>query len=186
MSNRKQYIIDRSFQLRYTFTIIGVVSFITALIVGIIAFSVVLNNERIRNIYEIEASIMDFFSMQAESIEDSTYQKAFEANRTNHNRNMEQLKDIITRNRYLLIALMIIVLAQGVLLYGLLIRQSHRISGPIYVMSNQIRDILSGKSPSMRPLREKDELKDFYDLLGQLLDRYDEKESPETGNEESS
>jgi signal transduction histidine kinase len=150
------------------------------------AFSVVLNNERIRNIYEIEASIMDFFSMQAESIQDPTYQQAFETNRANHNQNMERLREIITRNRYLLIALMVIVIAQGVILYALLIRQSHRISGPIYVMSNQIRDILKGKTPSMRPLRQKDELKDFYNLLGQLLDRYDEKETADNDTEGSS
>ena len=59
MYKRKQYIIDKKFQLKTTFSIIGIVSIITAFIIGAIATSVVYNNEKIDNIHAIENNIFD-------------------------------------------------------------------------------------------------------------------------------
>ena len=52
----------------------------------------------------------------------------------------------------------------------MLIRKTHRVSGPIYVISNFMREIIAGKRPHLRPLREHDELKDFYELFKQMVD----------------
>nr|HPN12559.1 hypothetical protein [Spirochaetota bacterium] len=64
MTKRKQYIIDRKYQLRTTFSIIGVVTLVTAVILGAITASVVYNtaklndnNSKIQNIYDIENNI---------------------------------------------------------------------------------------------------------------------------------
>ena len=47
MKKRKQYIIDKGFQLRHTFSIIGIVSVITAVILIAITASVVYNNNKL-------------------------------------------------------------------------------------------------------------------------------------------
>jgi signal transduction histidine kinase len=52
----------------------------------------------------------------------------------------------------------------------MLILKTHRISGPIYVMSNYIKEMINGKYPHPRPLRKHDELTDFYALFTQLAD----------------
>ena len=57
----------------------------------------------------------------------------------------------------------------------MIIRITHRISGPIYVMSNYIKDIINGDFPDPRPLRDKDELKKFYSLFVDLVDSIKEK-----------
>ncbi|MBP7735583.1 MAG: hypothetical protein KA369_06375 [Spirochaetes bacterium] len=183
MIKRKRYIIDKSFQLRTTFSIIGLVSIITAVILGVITISVVYNNNSLRenntkitNIYEIENSIFVSLSSLPEAVKDARLKEALLQNGRNHDRNMETLNriitdntGIITYNRILLASILVIVIIESIALYLLLIRKTHHISGPIYVMSSFMKDIIEGRDPKLRPLREKDELKEFYDLFQDMV-----------------
>ena len=175
-TQRKKYIVDKKFQFRTTFSIIGVVTIIAVIILGSISFSIVYNNEKIKNIYEIESSIMDFFSSQTYSNVDEMYKTAFNQQMKNHNNNMENLKSIITYNRIMLTVLMFLIIIQGVILYVLLIRKTHRISGPILVMSKYLNDMINGSCPITRPLREKDELKEFYELFNNMIESMKDKD----------
>jgi hypothetical protein len=85
--------------------------------------------------------------------------------------NIETINGIIRYNNILLIMMVAFVLIQGFLLYFLLIRRTHRISGPIYVMSRYMDEVFEGKTPKIRPLRKNDELKEFYDMFTKLLER---------------
>lgn len=183
MKKRKQYIIDKNFQLRHTFSIIGIVSIITAVILGVITISVVYNNQRLRennnritNIYEIENSIFVSLSSIPEAVKDPLLKKALIQNSKNHDKNMETLNNIIgynttiiKYNKALLASILVIILLESVALYIILIRKTHRISGPIYVISNFMKDIIEGRDPKLRPLRNKDELKEFYDLFQDMV-----------------
>ncbi len=62
-----------------------------------------------------------------------------------------------------------IMIFMGVLLFYYMIRITHTISGPIYVMTQQIQDIMEGKEPVMRELRENDNLKDFYERFSGMV-----------------
>jgi nitrogen fixation/metabolism regulation signal transduction histidine kinase len=183
MKKRKQYIIDKGFQLRHTFSIIGVVSVITAVILIAITASVVYNNNKltenntkITNIYEIENSIFVSLSSLPEAVKDPTLKQALIQNAKNHDRNMETLNRIISfnttiirYNKILLASILAIILAESMALYIILIRKTHRISGPIYVISNFMKDIIEGRDPKLRPLRKGDELQDFYDLFQNMV-----------------
>ena len=76
---------------------------------------------------------------------------------------------IMRYNNILLILLIALLIFQSAFLYFIMIRKTHRISGPIYVMSNYMREIIDGRSPSIRPIRKNDELQDFYHLFSQLV-----------------
>ena len=167
---RKQYVIDKKFQLRTTFSIIGVVTIITACIIAAIATSVAYNNSKIENIYEIEDNVVHFLTSRPQGVSDPTYKNAIKDIAQNHSDNMQTLKQIIKYNKILLIILLIFVISQGMVLYILLIKKTHRISGPVYVMSNYIKEIINGNFPNMRALRKNDELQDFYELLKQMVD----------------
>jgi len=53
----------------------------------------------------------------------------------------------------------------------MLIRKTHRISGPIYVMSNYMQQIIEGKIPDhVRKLRKKDELQEFYKIFTKMVE----------------
>jgi signal transduction histidine kinase len=171
MSKRKKYIIDKSFQLKAAFSIIGIVSLIALIILSAIAVSVVYNNEKINNVYTIEDSI--FQMMQAANINenvDDGYKSTID-NLTNlHNNNYTTILKIAKYNRYLLGILVITIIIQGFVLFFMIIKITHRISGPIYVISNYFKDVIAGKIPKTRPLRDKDELKEFYKLSIDLVD----------------
>ena len=170
MSKRTKYIIDRALQLKTAFSIIGVVSIISLIILSAIAASVVYNNEKISNVYEIEDSI--FQMMQAANIDniDDGYKGTID-NLTNlHDNNYTTILKIAKYNRYLLITLIITILIQGIVLFYMIIKITHRITGPIYVISNYFKEIIAGNMPTPRPLRNKDELKEFYSLFIDLVD----------------
>ncbi|PKL37349.1 MAG: hypothetical protein CVV44_17095 [Spirochaetae bacterium HGW-Spirochaetae-1] len=169
MKQRKQYIIDKNFQLKTTFSIIAIVSVISAIIIGGIATNIVYNNVKIKNIYEIEDNIVHFLTSRPISGQDEAMVNAMREIAINHSENMETLNVIIELNQILLVALIVAIVLQSILLYVLLIRKTHRISGPIFVMSNYIKEVIDGKWPTPRPLRDKDELKTFYHLFTQMV-----------------
>ena len=125
MKKRTQYLIDRQYQLKTTFSIIGIVTVITAIILGAITASVVYNNmrlnwnnTRIDNIYKIENSIFVFLS-SIQKTEDPDMRKALRESAARHDENMATLSDIIAYNntiiiynKFLLIAILIIVVSQ--------------------------------------------------------------------------
>ncbi len=165
MSKRKKYIIDKKYQVKTAFSVILVATIITSAILGIIAASVFYNNTKIENIYEIENQIVTFLSSRSTSNEDESLRRAIVDVDKNHHANMVTLKTIMTYNRALLIAIVLIVVLQGFVLYFVLIRRTHRVSGPIYVMSTYMKEIIDGRQPRFRSLRKNDELKDFYELF---------------------
>jgi len=176
MAKRTKYIIDKGFQLRTAFSIIGVVAAVSLIILSSIAAFVVYNNEKINNIYEIENNI--FQAMQTTSVNgqpDSGYLNTIEMLTKSHDNNLGNINKLAEYNRYLLVAMILCVIFQGFILFIMIIRITHRISGPIYVMSNYIKDIINGDFPDPRPLRDKDELKKFYSLFVDLVDSIKEK-----------
>ncbi len=176
MAKRTKYLIDKGFQLRTAFSIIGVVASVSLIILSTIAASVVYNNEKINNIYQIEDNI--FQGMQTANINgqpDNEYRTTVEMLTKIHDNNLNNINKLAEYNRYLLMALILCVIFQGFILFIMIIRITHRISGPIYVMSNYIKEMINGEMPDPRPLRDKDELKKFYNLFVDLVDSIKEK-----------
>ncbi len=56
---------------------------------------------------------------------------------------------------------------------------THRVAGPIHVMSLYIATLAAGRYPRMRPLRKKDELRGFFDRFSEAVDRIREREAEE-------
>jgi len=170
MAKRKQYVIDKKFQFKATFSIIFIVTILSAIVITAIAASVVYNNQKIQNIYEIEDNIVLFLTSGPGNTENKAYKSAIKEIAINHSNNMASLNRIMSYNKLLLTSILIFVVVQGILLYFLLIRKTHRISGPIYVMSMYMKDIIDGTFPNPRKLRDKDDLKEFYELFSRMVE----------------
>lgn len=56
---------------------------------------------------------------------------------------------------------------------------THRVAGPIHVMSLYIATLAAGRYPRMRPLRKRDELRGFFDRFSEAVDRIREREAEE-------
>lgn len=198
MIKRKQYIIDKEFQMKQTFSIIGIKFVIVAILIVIIGLHAAFNNHRLNGITkqndEITKSLDEIMMAQDNIVETEMAWINNPQDRPNaatikevaqrHYKNITDMKEniqtiqanianmnkIIKYNNLVLILIIIVVLIQSVVLYVLMIRKTHKISGPIYVISNYMKEILGGKLPTPRPLRKDDEFQDFYELFKKLVD----------------
>ncbi len=198
MTKRKKFIIDRKFQLKQTFAIIRITFLIVAIVVGIMAYNVARNNHRLSNITKnndemignldnimvIQENVVETIMTWAQKPGEKPQKRAIKVVAQKHYNNIESIKGnikkiqsniasnnrIIKYNNILLILLVAVLIFQIAFLYVVMIRKTHRISGPIYVISNYIREIIDGRIPSMRPIRRGDELQDFYHLFTQMVE----------------
>ena len=164
-SKRKQYMIDKKFQLRTTFTLIGILFTVFAIIVGIVGINLLNVNQRISNMLSINKSIADTFSAPGPNITDEDY-KNYKLLQEQLDKNKDNLDKMISFNSVLIWIMIGFVILQVFVLFFILIRQTHRIVGPIHVMTNYMRQITDGKIPEhVRELREKDYFQDCYDVF---------------------
>ena len=56
---------------------------------------------------------------------------------------------------------------------------THRISGPLMVMRNYMADLANGRLPTMRPLRKKDEFKEFYAAFSRVVNDWQQQRQRE-------
>ncbi|MBN2040083.1 MAG: hypothetical protein JW864_08590 [Spirochaetes bacterium] len=182
MNQRKRKIIDKKFQLQTTFSVIGIFFFITCLFILTIGINVFNDNKRVEHIIEEQESILAsqeeiekiilgnlILKDDSDAVLDSEIREKCNKNIISMKNNMELLKKLTRRNNHIFLIVIIFIISAGFILYPVLIRKTHQISGPIYIMSEYIKEIINGRHPEIRPLRKKDELKSFYDLFSQLV-----------------
>lgn len=182
MNKRKRKIIDKKFQLQTTFSVIGIFCFITCLFILTIGINVYNDNKKIERIIEDQDNILTsqqeiekiilgnlVLKDDPDSVLDSEIKEKCNSNNVSMKNNMELLKKLTRRNHHIFLIIIIFVFSTGFILFPALIRKTHQISGPIYIMSEYIREIIKGGRPEIRPLRKKDELKTFYELFSQLV-----------------
>ncbi|MGL4370378.1 MAG: hypothetical protein ACRCUT_12025 [Spirochaetota bacterium] len=189
---RKQYVVDKRFQLGTTFSVIGAVFLIVAIIIGLIAVNATHNNTRLSRIVDVQDNIVQALIAHSSSIEaekkaqktavpakkvkaaapaaDDISQIELRAIASDHYSNIELMKKMVKYNTNILISIVALVILQGIILFVILILKTHRIAGPLYVMSMYMRQIIDGKIPeTLRPLRQKDVFKAFYALFGEMV-----------------
>lgn len=71
------------------------------------------------------------------------------------------------------VALEIVALAA----WGVLI--THRIAGPVFIISRYVRALRDGQYPDMRPLRQGDEMKGFFDSFIAMVDTMKQRDQDE-------
>jgi hypothetical protein len=72
---------------------------------------------------------------------------------------------------------MTVLMAGALALFGVLI--THRVAGPVYVMSHYISVLAKGRYPMMRPLRKGDELRAFFDRFQSAVEALRQREAQE-------
>ncbi len=184
MIKRKKILIDKKFQFKTTFKIIGTVYLLLLIIIAAITANAVSNNRKLSEIIsrqeralqvqkEVLTSLFTFSkNMNRKTLELAHKQvsKDVNYNLKAMNKNSMAVVEIADNNTILLYGIIIFILIQAVVLYFVLIRTTHRISGPIYHISGYIRDITAGKYPAIRPLRKHDEFKEFHELVVRMAE----------------
>jgi len=185
MKQRSKKLILPDFQLRTIFTVIGISTIAFLLIVAVVGINAYQNNRKISTTVKdlneaiaLQDSIVNTFldnssgmnaedKVQAQDRINADYNKSIGVMR----RYVQLLYSFARQNFHLITLIMTVVFLQGFLLYFYLLKLTHRISGPIFVMTRHIEEIMDGKEPHFRELREKDEFKDFYQKFVRLAEK---------------
>jgi hypothetical protein len=179
MKKRKKLLIDKKFQFKTTFKIIGTFYLLLLIIIAAIVVNAVSNNRKLSEIIsrqeravQVQKDVLSALFTFSKSMNKKTIELAHKQvsedvnyNLQAMNKNSQAVTDIAGNNTKLLYGIIIFIILQAVVLYFILIRTTHRISGPIYHISGYIKDITAGKYPSIRPLRKNDEFKEFHELV---------------------
>ena len=192
MERRMHKLIDRKFQLSMIFSIIRIVFLIIGVVIVIIGINFTFNNKKFSAIMDNQREIIvtedNIFKTLLLTQKKAELKKKFNLEKvtmdhensiTMMNNHISTIEKIISYNNLVLVIIITFFLILVFLLYFLLIRKTHKISGPIDVMSEYIQDIIEGEYPNMRPIRKDDEFKEFYYLFSKMVntlkERYEEK-----------
>jgi predicted PurR-regulated permease PerM len=185
MKKRKGKIIDRGFQLKTAFSVIGITSFAFLIMIFVLGFSAKRNFDDINTAVnqlnksiETESDIVKSFIEYSRSVRHSSVilytKKVLKDNNESIKRIEDQvsvLQNIIYKNFITISIVIAVVFLLNVLLFIYIIKLTHRISGPIYIINRCLRDMNEGKSPEFRALRKGDNFTQTYDLLRSLNKR---------------
>lgn len=148
---RRQFLINRAFQIKYT-VIIAVIGVIIAVLWGTLFYKASKeNSQQMLMLVQMDPNL----SSMTDIIKDKLAQ--------------EDNKIML----YLILFILAIFLS--LVIWGILI--THRIAGPIFIISRYIDSITGGKIPETRPLRKKDELKEFFEKFNNMLDFLKDREN---------
>jgi hypothetical protein len=182
MDQRKNKIIDRKFQLKTTYSFMTIFFALICIVIITVGINFYNDNKKIEKIIEEQNNIMNAQSeiidsmLQIVKIKDgdksdlnNKIRDKSDKNSASMKNNIVLVKELTQRNNVIFLIVIIFLISTGFILYPVLIRKTHKISGPIYLMSEYIKEIINGSYPDLRPLRKKDELKEFYELFSRLI-----------------
>lgn len=186
-------------QAKTTYTVLGIVFLGVAILIGVMALIINSNHRelssinkqnslmihRIDNITALQDNVVEDILSYTEGIRDQRQRQAIEEMSMDHfnnvtalnkniadaRNNMGTINRIVMTSNIMVIAVIVIVLIQGIVLYLIGLRIGNRISGPLVVISRFLRDFNEGKEAVLRPIRKEDELQEFYSLFAQAVDK---------------
>lgn len=169
MFKRKQYIIDKGIQLRTTFTAIGFTFLCVTLFIVLMGVYINETNKRIKNVITTEDQIFQVLTTVTDTGSEEQTAMNVEMARQ-HQANMETVTKMVNSNIWIIWGIIAAVFLSGIIFFFILIIQTHRIAGPVYVMTYYMKEFLDGrKHEHLRPLRKHDQLKDFYQLFKEFM-----------------
>jgi nitrogen fixation/metabolism regulation signal transduction histidine kinase len=99
---------------------------------------------------------------------------------------MTDFHDVLASADHRMLATILLLSVAVALILGLLgILITHRIAGPVLVLSRYAEALAEGTYPPMRALRKNDELKDYFELFRRAVERMKERDAAELADLEA-
>jgi nitrogen fixation/metabolism regulation signal transduction histidine kinase len=141
---RRTYIVDRRFQIKYTLMLM-IGGAVISILFGVIAYLVA-----------------------ADVQQNLTHEVARFGSRGLDQTAIDRLLKESTTTLLVLTVGITVLMTLALALLGVLI--THRVAGPVHVMSNYVEALANGRYPLVRPLRKGDELKVFFERFQHALE----------------
>lgn len=184
MKKKRQIVVDKKFQFGLAASLTIVSAAVISILIVIFALAASDNDKKLqklstnqqaltKNQNEMLKTLIKFSKMKDKN--DIKFSMGRINNDMNSNKKrMDQNNSIlleIGKSNYNLIRILIaFIVIQSVILFYILIRRSHRISGPIFLINRYINEIKDGKFPEIRPLRTKDDFKEMFDNFRDMVE----------------
>jgi len=187
MLKRKQKLINRKFQLKSVFTILTI-SAVTITCAVLIMLIITANNsksmkesvEGLNKAIAIENSIIESFIEFDQAGANTAFVMKIAEIRNDHDNSIKQiwkhvsgLESVIILNHYIITAIIVLFFLQSIIFCFYLIHFTHRIAGPVQVITRYMEKIINGEKAGFRALRDKDELKEFHDKFIEMVKKID-------------
>ena len=186
---KRQIIVNRKFQFNIAASFAAVSAATMTVIIIILSAVLIFNNIKLdeiaRNQQTLAGTQVEIFktlvalssskNLKNFHISASMIEKDNVNTETLLNQNNEKIQNITERNNSLIVMLIISAIIQSVIIFYLMIKRSHRISGPLFLLNRYIEDMKSGGYPEIRPLRTNDDFHDLFDNFRELADMIREK-----------
>ncbi len=181
MHKRTHYVVNKKLQMSISTKAI-ILPLITTVIISaiLLVFTVVTNdmitksNKSINSITEDQGIIVQMF-MSSPALQASNNPTIIKGEAT-YRKNIGQLKKIasdssqITRFSYIVLCIVItLTVVQILAIFALFMYYTHKITGPIQVITGYLHDIREGRDPDIRPLRKDDLLQEFYNEFRETI-----------------
>ncbi|HOP64891.1 MAG TPA: hypothetical protein PK358_17915 [Spirochaetota bacterium] len=176
MFKRKKKLIDKKFQLRSVFTIISITA--VFMIIAVLVMTVITAENKklmkesvdgLNRAIDVENAIVDSFIEYKQSGAGSSLVIRADAVKADHEKAIEKirgyvsgLESLIRKNYYIIAGILALFFLQSIVFCLYLIRYTHRIAGPVLVISNYMERIINGENAGFRELRNRDELKELH------------------------
>ncbi|MFH0976063.1 MAG: hypothetical protein V1874_09805 [Spirochaetota bacterium] len=165
---RKQYVIDKKLQLKISIKAVAI-SLLTVFVLGcVLLYFAGKNSNYINSIVKTQDQMMEMF-LTTPALVNSNNPVVQGAENTFKN-NIGMLVEIKRNSEVVLHFIIAMIIIQSVIIFLIFILITHRISGPLYVMANYLKEVREGKNPVARPLRQNDELKQFHAELKDTIE----------------
>jgi nitrogen fixation/metabolism regulation signal transduction histidine kinase len=147
---RRTFLVDKRFQLKYTI-IIAVIGALIAVLWGSLFYQANReNSEQVMLTLKVDPELQAL----SEKVEDKL--------------SGEDAKILYYLSGFILAVVL------SLIIWGVLI--THRIAGPIFIISRYVDQVTAGEYPDPRPLRKKDELREFFIKFNDMLTSIKERE----------
>lgn len=190
---RKKYLTDKKYQLKNTFSTVGLYLIPSLLIVGFILLTASSSQEGfMKKISALEDSIqtqdgiVKGFIKYSQSLNLYGIKLRTDDITSDHDRsmgvirdNVEILKHSAARNTQIIIVIALVTALQSIFFFRLNLKRTNRISGPARIMNDYITRFLSRKKTVIRQLRKGDELQSLHDNLVLMITRLTEEKEKE-------
>ncbi|MDY6932617.1 MAG: hypothetical protein SVZ03_00165 [Spirochaetota bacterium] len=166
-TKRKKYIVDKTFQFRITFKAVLWPLIITLIIGSVLLYYAKINNNYTKSIVKTQDQMINLF-LTTPALQNADNPMIMNAENTFRN-NISMLFNMKKNSIRMLYFIIVMIVIQSAIIFLLFIFITHKISGPVYVMTQYLRELRMGNIPKVRRLREKDELQDFHNELCETI-----------------
>ncbi len=181
---KRKILINRYYQLKTSFGVAGLFALIMGILFIISSSMLVWNNisiakamTRQMDLQKVQEDILQSIEMLAKyGNKKNLIFEAYKAigdlkkNTDALKESNELLRRSIAVNQYLMWINGILGVALIIAVFAIVLRRTHRVAGPMFLMKRYMNDIIQGRVPEIRVLRKDDEFKDVFETFVNMIE----------------